>query len=332
MSAARGAVVGVIGAGAFGTALACALARAGCAVRLWGRDAAHMAELAQERRVPRLGGLILAETIRPTADLREAAAAEALVLAVPTQALRDVCLQLGGLAAPDMPLILAAKGIERRSGGFVSDIVRETLPSCVPAVLSGPGFAADIARGFPTALTLACADGALGAALARMIGSPAFRLYHTTDLRGVEIGGAAKNVLAIAAGVAAGRGFGESTVAALLARSFAELTRFGLAFGGRAETLAGLSGLGDLILTGTSSRSRNRRFGEELGRGAGVETAIAEVGLAEGVWTAPILARMAAEKGVDMPVAAAVADLVGEARVGIDAVIERLLARPPRAE
>lgn len=323
--------IGVIGAGAFGTALACAAARAGRTVSLWGRDAAAMAQLAQTRETPKLAGLALPRAIHPTADLAEAAGADALILAVPTQVLREVCMLLAALIAPGTPVILAAKGIERISGDFVSEVAGEALPACVPAVLSGPGFAADIARASPTALTLACADRALGERLAKAIGSPAFRLYHTGDLRGVEIGGSAKNVLAIAAGVAAGRGFGESTVAALLARSFAELTRFGLAFGARSETVAGLSGLGDLILTGTSSRSRNRRFGEELGRGLSVDTAIADVGLAEGVWTAPILARMAADKGVEMPIAAAVADLVA-GQASIDQAIERLLSRPLRAE
>ncbi|MGN8118791.1 NAD(P)H-dependent glycerol-3-phosphate dehydrogenase [Labrys sp. 22185] len=331
MSASGLKSIGVIGAGAFGAALACAAARAGRDVSLWGRDAVTMAELAGTRRLPRLDGLALPEAIHPTADLAETARADALILAVPTQALRDVCGRLAGMVAANTPLILAAKGIERTSGEFVSQIATETLQGCVPAVLSGPGFAADIAKAYPTALTLACADGSLGERLARLIGSPTFRLYHTDDLRGVEIGGAAKNVLAIAAGIAAGRGFGESTVAALLARSFAELTRFGLAFGARPETLAGLSGLGDLILTGTSSRSRNRRFGEELGRGIGLETAIADVGLAEGVWTAPILADMARKRHVDMPIAAAVSDLVA-GKASIDQVIKQLLSRPPRAE
>jgi glycerol-3-phosphate dehydrogenase (NAD(P)+) len=324
-------IVGVIGAGAFGTALACAAARAGRKVRLWGRDATAMAEMGAAHGTPKLPGLALPEAIQPTADLADAAASEALILAVPTQALREVCLQLAPLVKSGTPVILAAKGIERATGDFVSDIARETLPACPPLVLSGPGFAADIAKAFPTALTLACGDAALGQRLAKAIGSPAFRLYHSTDLRGVEIGGSAKNVLAIAAGVAAGRGFGESTVAALLARSFAELTRFGLAFGARPETLAGLSGLGDLILTGTSSRSRNRQFGEELGKGIGIEAAIRDVGLAEGVWTASILASMAGDKGVDMPIAAAVADLVA-GKASIDQAIERLLSRPLRAE
>jgi len=326
-----GKTVGVIGAGAFGTALACAAARAGRNVRVWGRATAVMAAMDATRESSKLPGLVLPEAIHATADLPEAAGSEVLIVAVPTQALREVCTGLAPLVAKGTPVILAAKGIERASGDFVSDIARETLPAARPAVLSGPGFAADIAKAYPTALTLACADPALGGRLARTIGSPAFRLYHSTDLRGVEIGGAAKNVLAIAAGVAAGRGFGESTVAALLARSFAELTRFGLAFGARAETLAGLSGLGDLILTGTSSRSRNRRFGEELGKGIDVETAIRDVGLAEGVWTAPILSSMASAKGVEMPVAAAVADLVA-GRASIDKAIERLLSRPLKAE
>ena len=170
-----------------------------------------------------------------------------------------------------------------------------------------------------------------GKQLAEALASPAFRIYASTDLRGVEIGGAAKNVLAIAAGIAAGKGFGESTIAALIARSFAELTRFGVAHGARAETLAGLSGLGDLILTGMSSRSRNRRLGEELGRGATLAAAIESTGLAEGVWTAPILAEMAAQKGVEMPVAQAVADFV-EGRTSVDRAIEVLLARPVKGE
>jgi glycerol-3-phosphate dehydrogenase (NAD(P)+) len=209
--------------------------------------------------------------------------------------------------------------------------VERRLPGSPVAVLSGPGFAEDIARAAPTALTLACPDGGLGAALAESLGSQRLRLYHTTDRRGVEIGGAAKNVLAIAAGVAAGMGFGDSAVAALLARGFAELTRFGLALGARPETLAGLSGLGDLILTGTSPRSRNRRLGEALGRGETLAAAEASVGLAEGQWTAGVLVALAEERGVDMPVSAAVAALVGGA-IDVDEAVDRLLSRPPRSE
>jgi glycerol-3-phosphate dehydrogenase (NAD(P)+) len=213
----------------------------------------------------------------------------------------------------------------------VSEVVGETLPQARPAVLSGPGFAEDIAAGAPTALTLACQDVALGTRLSGSLGSPTLRLYPARDVRGVEIGGAAKNVLAIAAGVAAGKGFGESAVAALIARSFAELSRFGMAFGAQPETLTGLSGLGDLILTGTSQRSRNRRLGEALGKGFSVDEALAATGLAEGLWTAGILADMAKAKGVDMPIVQAVADLVS-GRLRVDDAVQRLLARPVRAE
>jgi glycerol-3-phosphate dehydrogenase (NAD(P)+) len=323
--------VGIIGAGAFGTALAFAALRAGREVVLLTRAGDQSAAIAQSRENPHLPGVSLPEEIAVSADPRALGRADALIVAVPAQALREA---MGALAAhwrDGKPVIVAAKGIERSTGRFVSEVVAESLPASPVAVLSGPGFAEDIARGAPTALTLACGDQALGAVLAGALGSPTMRLYHATDVRGVEIGGAAKNVLAIAAGVASGKGFSESTVAALIARSFAELSRFGLAYGAQAETLAGLSGLGDLILTGTSSRSRNRRFGEAVGAGTSVAEAIGAVGLAEGVWTAGILADMASSRGIDMPVATAVADLVAE-RAGVDSLVERLLSRPQRAE
>jgi glycerol-3-phosphate dehydrogenase (NAD(P)+) len=323
--------VGVIGAGAFGTALAEAAARAGRTVVLWGRDAGKMADIAATGRNPKLPGTRLSAAVRPTASLAEAAAASLLILTTPTQVLAEVSAALAPFIVRPKPLVAAAKGIERGSGRFVTEIVRDVVPGAIPAILSGPGFAPDIARGAPTALTLACSDLALAARLARSIGSPTFRLYHSTDIRGVEIGGSAKNVIAIAAGVAAGKGFGESAVAALIARGFAELTRFGLALGAQAETLAGLSGLGDLILTGTSSRSRNRRLGEALAHGASLAEAIATAGLAEGVWTAGVLVETARAKGVEMPVAAAVAELVAE-RTTVDAAIEVLLSRPMRSE
>jgi glycerol-3-phosphate dehydrogenase (NAD(P)+) len=323
--------IGVVGGGAFGTALAIAAGRAGRAVTLWMRDGAAAGAMAASRANPRIPGCILPADITVTADDAALAEADAVVVAVPTQALRHALQRLAPVLGDARPLILAAKGIERSTGLFVSEIVEAVLPGCPAAVLSGPGFAPDIAHGAPTALTLASADAALASALAEALGSSTLRLYHAGDVRGVEIGGAAKNVLAIACGVAAGKGFGESTVAALIARAFAELSRFGLALGARGETLAGLSGLGDLILTGTSPQSRNRRLGEALGRGAGLDAAIAQAGLAEGVWTAAILAQMARARGIDMPVAAAVADLV-EGGATVDALIERLLARPRRAE
>jgi glycerol-3-phosphate dehydrogenase (NAD(P)+) len=323
--------VAVIGAGAFGTALAQAAARAGRTVTLWARDEAHAADMRATGRNMRAGGVEVGRTIEPTSSLPVAAEADILILATPTQSLRDVSSRLVELVGPGRPVVLAAKGIERASGLFVSGIVGEIMNRPVPAVLSGPGFAADIGRGAPTALTLACADEDVGRRLIAALGSPTFRLYRSSDVHGVEIGGAAKNVIAIAAGVAAGKGFGESSVAALLSRGFAELARFGTSYGARAETLAGLSGLGDLILTGMSSRSRNRRLGEAIGAGASMATAEAAVGLAEGAWTAGILVELARARGIEMPVCEAVADLVGE-RTSVDAAIEVLLARPPRAE
>jgi glycerol-3-phosphate dehydrogenase (NAD(P)+) len=323
--------VAIIGAGAFGTALALAARRAGREVILWARSRDQVAAMEASRMAARLPGVRLPAEVEITAEAAVACTADILILALPTQALREAFTPFAELLAGDTPVVVAAKGIERATGRFVSEIVTEVLPKARPAVLSGPGFAEDIARGAPTALTLACTDPELGAALAAALGSPTLRLYHASDVRGVEIGGAAKNVLAIAAGVAAGKGFGESAVAALIARGFAELLRFGAAYGASAETLVGLSGLGDLILTGTSSRSRNRRLGEAVGAGASIEAAIAEVGLAEGVWTAAILATKAEARGIDMPVAQAVTELVG-GRAEIDHLIERLLSRPQRAE
>ena len=323
--------VAVIGAGAFGTALAQAAARAGRQVTLWARNEAQVLEMRATGVNARAGNVVLGPGIEPTFSLDAAAGADVLILATPTQSLRDVSSRLAALVGPGKHVVLAAKGIERSSGLFVSGIVGETMSRPAAAVLSGPGFAVDIGRGAPTALTLACADDAVGRFLVAALGSPTFRLYRTTDLRGVEIGGAAKNVIAIAAGVAAGKGFGESSVSALLARGFAELVRFGAAYDARPETLAGLSGLGDLILTGTSSRSRNRRLGEAIGSGAEIAAAEAAVGLAEGAWTAGILVEMARARGIEMPICEAVADLVA-GRTSVDAAIEVLLARPPRAE
>jgi glycerol-3-phosphate dehydrogenase (NAD(P)+) len=331
MAAGEYRTVSVLGAGAFGTSLALAARRAGREVVLWARDRDQVAAMAASRLSPRLPGVTLPPEIALTAEPMRACEADVLVLALPTQVLREACRPFAQWLAEGTPVVVAAKGIERATGRFVSEVVADVLPKARTAVLSGPGFAEDIARGAPTALTLGCADGELGAALSAALGSPTLRLYHARDVRGVEIGGAAKNVLAIAAGIAAGKGFGESAVAALIARGFAELSRFGAAYGASAETLAGLSGLGDLILTGTSSRSRNRRFGQAMGTGASVDAAIAEVGLAEGVWTAGILVSMAQARGIDMPVAQAVADLIA-GRAEVDRLIERLLSRPQRAE
>jgi glycerol-3-phosphate dehydrogenase (NAD(P)+) len=236
---------------------------------------------------------------------------------------------LAPLLAPNTPVIVCAKGIERGTQKFMTEILGECAPDATPVVLSGPSFAADVARGLPTAVTLAAADEALAAALAEAISSATFRLYRSTDLRGVELGGAAKNVLAIAAGVVTGRGFGASAQAALTTRGFAELVRFGRAYGAKPETMTGLSGLGDLLLTCSTPQSRNFSFGVELGRGH--KPADIRGGLAEGVFTAPVLLAMARERGVDMPIAAAVAALLDNT-LSVDAAIESLLTRPLKAE
>ena len=228
-------------------------------------------------------------------------------------------------------MIVCAKGIERGSKKFMSEVIAECAPGAVPAILSGPSFAADVARGLPTAVTLAAADAKLAAELAQAVGSATFRPYHSSDVRGVEIGGAAKNVLAIAAGVVTGRGLGASALAALTTRGFAELVRFGKAYGAKPETMMGLSGLGDLLLTCSSPQSRNFTFGVNLGRGQQARRRSKTTGLAEGVFTAPVLLDMARERVVDMPISAAVAALLGE-KMSVDAAIESLLTRPLKAE
>jgi glycerol-3-phosphate dehydrogenase (NAD(P)+) len=244
---------------------------------------------------------------------------------VPAQELRVAATAL----APHVdakPVVACAKGIERGTHKFMTEIIREALPHALPAILSGPSFASDVARGLPTAVTLACAGEAKSAALARALGSPTFRPYHTTDVRGVEIGGAAKNVLAIAAGIVQGRKLGASATAALVTRGFAELARFGRAFGARTETLTGLSGLGDLILTCSTPQSRNFSLGLALGEGRAAPHM-----LAEGAYTASALVEIATAHKVEMPISAAVAAVI-DGRLTVDGAIESLLTRPFRAE
>jgi glycerol-3-phosphate dehydrogenase (NAD(P)+) len=322
--------VAVLGAGAWGTALACAFARVRPDVRLWGRDAATMAAMATTRVTERLPGVVLPPGVRPTGDRAAAVAGAAIVVvAVPAQSLHDV-LADGTLALePGVPLVICAKGIERRTGRFLSEVVAACRPGHPVAILSGPSFAGDVGRGRPTAVTLAAAPLDLAARLGQDLGSGALRLYHTDDVRGVEIGGAAKNVLAIACGIAQGQGLGASAGAALIARAFAELSRFGRAFGGRPETLAGLSGLGDLVLTCGSAQSRNFAYGEALGRGVPHDPARGPV--VEGVWTAAVLVDLAARADIDMPICRAVDEVIG-ARLDVRGAIERLMNRPLKAE
>jgi glycerol-3-phosphate dehydrogenase (NAD(P)+) len=319
--------VAVVGAGAWGTALASVAARAGREVVLYARNAECAAEIAATRENPKLPGVQLAPSIAVTHDLATAGRADMLLVATPAQNLREAVTALAPHIGKAKPVIACAKGIERGSHQFMTEVIAEAAPDAIPAILSGPSFADDVARGLPTAVTLAAKDEALAAALVQALGSPTFRPYHTSDVRGVEIGGAAKNVLAIAAGIVIGRRLGASALAALTTRGFSELLRLGRACGARSETLAGLSGLGHLILTCSSPQSRNLALGIALGRGERP----ARDRLAEGEFTAPVLAELAASKNVDMPVSNAVAAILNGA-VTIEAAIESLLTRPFRAE
>lgn len=319
--------IAVIGAGAWGTALANATTRAGRDIILYARDKAAADTIARTRENPKLPGIALADRVTVTSDLAQAATAQAVLLVTPAQNLREAAIGLAPHLVPRTPVIVCAKGIERGSHKFMTEIVAEVAPQAETAILSGPSFDIDVARGLPTAVTLAARDEALARALVHALGSATFRPYHTTDVRGVEIGGAAKNVLAIAAGIVAGRALGASALAALTTRGFAELMRLGLACGAKAETIAGLSGLGDLLLSCATPQSRNFSLGLALGRGEAPNRAK----LAEGAFTAPVLIELATAKAVEMPVASAVAAILRGA-LTVDAAIEALLTRPFRSE
>jgi glycerol-3-phosphate dehydrogenase (NAD(P)+) len=319
--------VGVIGAGAWGTALAGVAARAGRNVVLYARNAEIAARMKTGHPNPRLPDMRLDERIEVTNRIAAAASADIILIATPAQNLREAATALAPLLKQATPVIACAKGIERGTHKFMTEVIAEAAPNAAPAILSGPSFAEDVARGFPTAVTLAAQDEALASALVQALGSSTFRPYHTTDVRGVEIGGAAKNVLAIAAGIVAGRKLGASALAALTTRGFSELARLGRACGARGETLAGLSGLGDLILSCSSPQSRNFALGIALGRGERP----ARGKLAEGEFTAPVLVELAAAQDVDMPVSNAVAAILS-GKIPIDAAIEGLLTRPFKAE
>ena len=320
--------IAVVGAGAWGTALANAIARAGRAVLLATRDRAGADMLVKTRQSPRLPGVRLDEHVGIAPLGSEVGRYDVILLAVPSQHLRAAASAIAPTLREGTPVIACAKGIERGTHRFMTEVIAESARPALPAILSGPSFAADVARGLPAAVTLAAGDETVAAALARALGSAALRPYHSTDVRGVEIGGAAKNVLAIAAGIVAGRGLGASADAALVTRGFAELFRFGRAFGARPETLTGLSGLGDVILTCSNAQSRNYAYGMALGRG---DPAHAGGALAEGIFTAPVLVEMANAKGIDMPIANAVVEILA-GRVSVDEATETLMTRPFRAE
>ena len=321
---------GVVGGGAWGTALAQLLAADGAPVRLWAREAEVVDTINTEHRNPLfLAAIALSPSLTATADLAEMASLDALLIVVPVPFLRAV---LADLPPGDAPLIFCSKGMEAGSFAFPIDMAQNLAPQRPHAVLSGPTFAHEVAAGLPTAITLAAADADVAGALAQALARPHFRPYVSTDMIGAEIGGAVKNILAIACGIVDGAGLGLNARAALISRGFAEMTRFGLARGAQAETLAGLAGLGDLVLTCTSSNSRNFALGQGLGRGEKVETLMADRRtVAEGAFSAPVVAAAARADGIDMPITDTVARLVaGEVRVA-DA-IQALLSRPLRPE
>jgi len=322
--------LGVIGAGAWGTALAQIAAEGGRETLLWAIEDEVVSEVNRIHENPLyLGGVKLDPAIRATGNFSDLAACDAWLVVTPAQHMRAV---LQRMPCPGMPLVLCAKGIEGSSGALLHQVAREACPTSPVAVLSGPTFADEVARGLPTAVTLAAEDPRLAARLRDRMARPTFRIYVSDDVAGAEIGGAVKNVLAIACGVVEGKGLGQNARAALVARGFAEMSRFGLAFGAKAETLAGLSGLGDLVLTCSSTSSRNYSLGVGIGSGKpAADLLSSRKTVAEGAFTAPVLARLAREKGVDMPIVEAVDALVG-GRCTVDEALDALLSRPPRAE
>ena len=321
--------IGVVGAGAWGTALAQVAAAEGADVLLWALEPEVVSAVNGTHENPvYLPGVRLSPSIRAVADLGALADRDALLVVTPAQHLRSV---LAGAPVGEKPLLLCAKGIEAKSRKLMSEAAAEACPDAPIAVLSGPTFAHEVARGLPTAITLACEDEALGSRLAARLARPTFRPYHSSDVIGAEIGGAVKNVLAIACGVVEGAGLGQNARAALISRGFAEMTRFGLARGARAETLAGLSGLGDLVLTCSSTSSRNFSLGKGLGEGHAAANLLADRRtVAEGAFTAPVLAEAAREAGVEMPITDAVCALLEGAAV--EGVVGALLARPIKSE
>ncbi len=324
---------GVIGAGAWGTALAQVAGWAGLDVLLQAREP-EVVDSIRARRVNEafLPGVVLDDHVAVTGKLADLGACDLILAVPPAQHMRSTLTAFAAHYRPGVPVILCSKGIERGSLKLMTDVLAETLPAAPAAVLSGPSFAGEVARGLPSAVTLACADEALGEALMWTLSAPGFRPYLATDLIGAEVGGAIKNVLAIACGIAEGRGLGRSAHAALITRGFAEMTRMGVALGGQAETVAGLCGLGDLVLTCSSPQSRNMSLGLALGQGQTVEQALAgKRSVAEGYESAPAVRELATKMGVDMPISLAVAALLnGETTV--EGMIGSLLSRPLKAE
>lgn len=316
-------MIGVVGAGAFGTALAIALARDGRSVTLWARD---IGDMAQTRRSPRLPDVTLPDRINITENMVDIAASETVLLAVPAQSLRDI-LTANATHLDAKQLVACCKGIDLETlTGPVATIAR-TLPNAMPAILTGPSFATDIARGLPTALTLACTDDTVGQNLQQQLSTGTLRIYRTTDTIGAELGGALKNVIAIACGVAIGASLGDSARAALMTRGFAEMQRLAQILGAEPQTLVGLSGLGDLALTCTSPLSRNYRYGLALGAGTAIDPAMT----VEGAATSWAVTRLGRDRGIDLPVCAVVAALT-RGEISVETALQNLLSRPLKEE
>ncbi len=343
--------IGVLGGGAWGTALAVTIGHGsatgglsggdetaikptstGVQVSLWAREAEVAQALSEGRGNPVYLPQVELPAIDASTELSHLARCDAILAVVPAQFARATFEQLRPHLKPGTPVMLCAKGIEQASLSLMTDVLGETIPEAIPAVLSGPSFAIDVAQHLPTAVTLACADEALGKALMQAIGRPTFRPYWSSDLIGAEVGGAVKNVLAIACGIVEGSGLGKSAHAALIARGFAEMTRLGTALGGRAETFGGLCGLGDLVLTCSSTQSRNMSFGKALGEGRKASDILAErKAVTEGVATAPAMVALAAREGVDMPICASV-DAILSGKISVTEAMTALLARPFKGE
>lgn len=320
-------MIGIVGTGAFGTALAIALAREGRSVRLWGRDAADLAAMRESRvNTRRLPDGRLPPSVDLRSDLADLTACDTILLAIPMQSLRAV-LTGPGAALDGKALVACCKGVDLSSLTGPAMVVAGACPSATVALLTGPSFAADIARGLPTALTLACADPQAGEALQHQLSTPTLRLYRTEDVLGAELGGALKNVMAIAAGVVIGAGLGDSARAALMTRGYAEMARLAIHLGAKAETLAGLSGFGDLVLTCTSAQSRNFRFGQALGAGTVFDPSVT----VEGAATAHAVSELARRQGLDLPITTMVSALV-QGRVTLQQAVTELLSRPLKQE
>ncbi len=322
--------VGVIGGGAWGTALAQVAAASGRETLLWALEAEVVDSInGRHENSTFLAGIPLNPAIRATSNFDDLDGCDAWLVVTPAQHMRAALERASDCAKP---LVLCSKGIEEKSGQLLHEVAKEACANARIAVLSGPTFAHEVARGLPTAVTLASDDRALAEQLRDHIAQPTFRIYLSDDLAGAEIGGAVKNVLAIACGVVEGRGLGQNARAALIARGFAEMTRFGMAFGARRETLAGLSGLGDLVLTCSSTSSRNFSLGKGIGEGRSAAELLADRRtVAEGAFTAPVLARLAKENNIDMPIVDAVDTLIA-GRANVDEVLGGLLSRPPKSE